>query len=168
MLSNKTAVNSKEIGTFKRMHGGKAQCFIEMGVPKGRSPNIKTFYMTNDEFEHDQKYYKHNKKRNTVDVYRFERQNVFQIRFEIYHLYKDGLYFHSDDNAFHRFIKVEVDLNQFLIRKDNHSQELDKIIRNHTFHHDDIRIKPLFNASSSQTISIRKLTKFQIYNNSSC
>ena len=158
------------MGVFKRIYTGKVQIFIQMGVPAGKAINSKTCYISDEDFEKEKRYCEHFQRKNTSwsNVYTFERQNVFKLSFNMYHSHKDGIYFHSEFNQSgiehgisHRFIKVERVLQDFLVRNNEYSQQIESLIRNDS--RGIIRIKSTSsNADSAKsTISIKKLTNFK-------
>ena len=152
------------MGTYKRMYDGDTQSFIEMGVPADRAPDTKLFNISNVDFEKERKVYKHDEQGNAFDVFIFEPRNLFQVSFEYEN--NDGLYWYSEHEekgkCFHRFIKVDVGLQQFVIQKDEHSEDLNEIIRANV-DAEGARIRVSLNESRAygQTISFRKLTNFK-------
>ena len=157
-------ITNTDIGTYKRIANGDTQSFIELGVALGNAPEIKTLSQSNKEFEKQMRYYQHNAGRNgnCYDVYTFEPQNLFFIRFEFESSRPDGVYWLSRFNEsgvpFHRFTMVSVSKYAFMVASNKHNVELDELIVSNV--KTSIRVRVVLGAYYEEIICFRKLTHF--------
>ena len=169
-----------ELGTFLRINQNQLSediSFRELAVPMGnmRFLLIKTFPIANGKFNRHIRYFKCDDAANSFDIYTFEGQNLYQIRFEIKNSRPDGIYWHllfrskhrGKTGWFHRFTKVDTDSHSFMVRQSNenkHDAEMNRLIRGNISTTAQIKtiIAPGFpyNHKIKQVISFHKLTNF--------